>query len=129
MLFNLPTTSIKDVKVQLLGLNRAKIARLFIAGNFSRRFEDARQILKEISEMDFKADYFVTPSAFIEIPWKFSSFSEAVREALIWADKLMKGIEINADHIFVGIDSYSAPSLRRPHVELSVIFSPGFWQK
>lgn len=84
MLFNLPTTHIKDVEVQLLGSNRAKIARLFIAGNFSRRFEDARQILKEVSKMDFKTDYFTTPSAFIEMPWKFSSFNEAVGEALIW---------------------------------------------
>ena len=127
MLFNFPTTHIKDVKVQLLGSNRAKIARLFVAGNFSRRFEDARRILKEVSEIDFKADYFITPSAFIEMPWKFSSFNEAAREALIWADELMKGIEINADHIFVGIDSYSASSLRRPHVELSVICSPEPW--
>jgi hypothetical protein len=95
-----------------------KICRLFVKGNFSRKFEDTRQILKEASETDFKARYFVTPGGFIVIPWKFQSFKEAVHEAKIWAEKLIRGIEINADCITIGIDSHSSKNLRKPHVEL-----------
>ena len=96
----------------------AKICRLFIKGNFSRELEGARRILKEASEIDFKARYFITPGGFIVIPWKFRSFREAANEAKTWAEKLLRGIEINADYITIGIDSYSSSSLRRPHVEL-----------
>ncbi|MHA1581051.1 MAG: hypothetical protein ACTSYM_00890 [Candidatus Baldrarchaeia archaeon] len=106
---------------------KAKIARVFIVGYFSRKFENAKYILKEISKIDFKADYFITPSAFMIMPWRFSNFNEATREALMWADKLMKGIEIDANHIFIGVDSYSSLSLKEPHVELSVICSPEPW--
>lgn len=125
MLFSLPYKTEK-VDVKVFGPEKAKVARLFIKGNFSRRLEDAGELLKRLAG-NFKADYFITPSAFVIMPWKFSSFNEAAREATIWAGKLMKGIEIDADHIFVGIDSYSASSLKKPHVELSVICSPEPW--
>ena len=46
-----------------------------------------------------------------------------MREGKLWAKRLLEGIEINADHILIGIDSYSSNDLRRPHVELSVIYS------
>jgi len=112
-------TSPLQCKVELLGSIRAKIARLFIAGNYSRNFEDARILLKKLSEIDFSADYLLTPSAFIEIPWRFSSLDEAARAAMQWAEKLLDGVEINADHILLGIDSYSG-AISKPHVELSI---------
>lgn len=96
----------------------AKICRLFIRGKYSRKFEEAKRILKEVSDYDFKARYFMTPGGFITIPWKFNSFIEAVKEAENWAERLLKGIDLNADFITVGIDSYSSKSLRKPHVEL-----------
>ncbi len=104
----------------------AKICRLFILGNYSRKFEDARDILKKVSELDFKAGYFITPGGFIEIPWKFNNFEEAVREAKIWVEKLLSGIEINADCITVCVDSYSGASLKKPHIELVGVYD-GEW--
>jgi hypothetical protein len=69
-----------EFKAQKIEIDKVKIARLFIKRNFSRRFEDARKLLEKVSELDFKADYFLTPSGFILIPWKFSKFEEAAEE-------------------------------------------------
>lgn len=104
-----------------------KIARLFIEGNFSRRFEDAGKALEKVSELDFKADYFLTPSGFLIIPWKFRRFEEAAEEGKLWVEKLLRGIEINANHVLVGVDSYSSNSIKEPHVELSITYSQGEW--
>jgi hypothetical protein len=117
------------MEIQMFGAGKggkAKIARLFIAGNFSRRFEDAKKILKKVSEMDFKADYFLTPSGFVIIPWKFRSFGGALKSGKQCAAKLLEGVEINAEHIFIGVDSYSG-NLAKPHVELSIACSPDPW--
>lgn len=105
----------------------AKICRLLIKGNFSRRFDDARKILEKVSEIDFRANYFLTPSGFLIIPWKFSSFKEAAEDSKLWVERLLKGIEINANHILIGVDSYSSRSVEKPHVELSVISSQEEW--
>lgn len=102
-----------------------KICRLFIEGNFSRKFEDARRILEKLSK-DFKAGYFITPGGFIIIPWKFHNFGEAVKEAERWVERLLAGIEINADCITIGVDSYSNTSLRKPHIELVGVYD-GEW--
>lgn len=104
----------------------AKICRLFIKGNFSRRFEDARRILEKVSKTDFEADYFITPGGFIIIPWKFQNFGEAVKDAERWVEKLLNGIELNADCITVGVDSYSNASLRKQHIELVSVYD-GEW--
>jgi|Deesub1362A_J573_1020465.scaffolds.fasta_scaffold03670_7 hypothetical protein len=121
-----PALRIERLEIQVFGAGKAKIARLFIAGNFSRRFEDAKKVLKKVSEIDFKADYFLTPSGFITIPWKFRSFDEALKAGERYAAKLLEGVEIDADHLFIGVDSYSG-NLTKPHVELSITCSPDPW--
>ncbi|AGK61352.1 hypothetical protein Asulf_01361 [Archaeoglobus sulfaticallidus PM70-1] len=127
LLFNPHPAKVGEVEIQMFGAERAKIARLFIAGNFSRRFDDAKKILEKVSEMDFKADYFLTPSGFVKIPWKFSGFDEALKDGKRWAARLLEGVEINAKQIFIGVDSYSSSNLAKPHVELSIACSPDPW--
>ncbi|AKG91839.1 hypothetical protein GAH_00830 [Geoglobus ahangari] len=105
---------------------KTKICRLFIKGNFSRSLEDAWSVLENVSELDINCDYFMTPGGFINIPWKFNSFSEAVEEAKRRAEELLRGIEIDANCITVGVDSYSSSSLRKPHVELVGVYD-GDW--
>lgn len=105
---------------------KAKIARVFIVGNYSRNAKDAKKMLQKISELEFKATYLLTPSGFAIMPWKCSSFGEAARAGMSFAEDLLEGIEIDADHIFLGIDSYSG-GLTKPHVELSVVCSPEPW--
>jgi len=104
----------------------AKICRLFIEGNFSRKFEDARRVLEKASKTDFRVDYFITPGGFINIPWKFHNLEEAAKEAERWFEELLWGLDLNADCITIGVDSYSDLNLKKPHIELVGVYN-GEW--
>ncbi|AEA46878.1 hypothetical protein [Archaeoglobus veneficus] len=102
-------------------LSQSKIGRIIIAGNYSRKFEDARKILEKVTKCNFEAEYLITCGGFVKFPWVNGDFSRLVEEAQAWCERLLNGIEVEdiTDYLTIGIDSYSnRASLRKPHVEL-----------
>lgn len=117
-------TALKAVKVDLNtteDLRFSKICRIVIAGNYSRKFSDARKILEKAVKNDFKTEYIITCGGFVEFPWMNGDFDQLVDEAQACCEKLLSGIEVEdiANYLTIGADSYSDKSnLRKPHVEL-----------
>ncbi|GBF36553.1 hypothetical protein [Methanofervidicoccus abyssi] len=65
----------------------------------------ARKALEKVSELDFKADYFLTPGGFLIIPWKFRRFEEAAEEGKLWVEKLFNLLfsEVSPSTNFKGV--------------------------